>query len=486
MLLHKAQVQLIESDVETARITINHLSQELVDHICCEVENEMANGKTFEEAYAVIKEQAGIKVLQKIQEHTLYLTDKNYAIMKTTMKITGNVSLAMLGLGTVMKIYHWPGANITLVTGFALLSLVFFPAAIYLNYKQGEVTKRKPLQNLAILSGGLLAMTGVLFKVMHWPLAGLMMASGWLLILFIFLPLLLHNKLKEASSKKEKQFFVLGVVAVIIFELSAIFKIMHWPGASVLMILGSVMLVCCFLPAYTYSKFKETGKITGQFIFLVILSIYAVVLTSLMAMNVSSDVMTRFVNQESNASKINNYLNKKMERIASANIQGVDSSNERRAGRIREISEGALALKETIRDIKLRLIKATNMVDDTRARQLMDFPSGLEWKDNYDIMNHMMLEPKSNGLANALKVQLDNFSIKACAVSAENPELTAQIKMLLDTSTQPVSDGNNIEGISWEEHNFRNNILISTLALLSNLEKKVGIAESKIIIYIQK
>ena len=58
--LDKSQIELIESDVESARIILETLSQELVDHICCEVENEMEkNGKTFEEAYALIKKQTG-------------------------------------------------------------------------------------------------------------------------------------------------------------------------------------------------------------------------------------------------------------------------------------------------------------------------------------------------------------------------------------------------------------------------------------------
>ena len=83
--LNSKHIRLIEADVENARITINNLSQELVDHICCEVESLMSSGKSFEEAYTIIKEQAGIKVLQQIQENTLYLIDKKYKTMKSTI-----------------------------------------------------------------------------------------------------------------------------------------------------------------------------------------------------------------------------------------------------------------------------------------------------------------------------------------------------------------------------------------------------------------
>lgn len=172
--LDSRHIRLIESDVESARITINNLSQELVDHICCEVESLMSTGKSFEEAYAIIKEQAGIKVLQKIQENTLYLIDKKYKAMKTTMKITGNVSLALIAIGTALKIFHYPGASITLMLGFVMLCFVFFPAAIYMNYTYKK-DQRNPLMNLAILIGGIAFMIGVLFKLMHWPGAALLL-----------------------------------------------------------------------------------------------------------------------------------------------------------------------------------------------------------------------------------------------------------------------------------------------------------------------
>ena len=139
--LSKCQVQQIADDFENARITFSHLADDLIDHICCEVENEMYEGKSFDEAYEIVKQQTGIKTLQKIQENTQYLIDKNYRIMKMTMKITGNVSLALLALATLMKILHLPGASILLLLGFVILGLVFFPSALYTNYRDLEGRK---------------------------------------------------------------------------------------------------------------------------------------------------------------------------------------------------------------------------------------------------------------------------------------------------------------------------------------------------------
>jgi hypothetical protein len=267
-LLDINQVKLIEADVHNARITLSHLPQELVDHICCEVEEHMSNGKSFEEAYLLVKEQTGIKVLQKIQENALYLIDKNYAIMKTTMKITGNIALALIAIGTVLKIWHWPGAAPILLIGFVTLCLIFFPAAIYLNYTY-ESEQKKPILNLSILAGGIVFMAGVLFKVMHWPGSALLLFGGWSVILGVFLPILLFVKLKQAKTSGEKSVYVLGVFSLIIFEVATMFKFFHWPGAGPLLLLGSFALIGLFFPLFTNMKIKRNEITTGQYIFVV-------------------------------------------------------------------------------------------------------------------------------------------------------------------------------------------------------------------------
>ncbi len=45
--LNKRQVDIIVADVERAKITLLHLADDLIDHICCEVESEMNQGKSF-------------------------------------------------------------------------------------------------------------------------------------------------------------------------------------------------------------------------------------------------------------------------------------------------------------------------------------------------------------------------------------------------------------------------------------------------------
>ncbi|MBC7863900.1 MAG: hypothetical protein IAF38_13070 [Bacteroidia bacterium] len=478
-LLKINQVKQIEADVESARIILENLSQELVDHICCEVENLMDKKNiSFEEAYEEIKAQTGIKVLQKIQENTLNLIDKKYRIMKTTMKVTGNVSLALLGMGTVFKIFHWPGASVALLLGFALLSLFFFPSAVYINQREAN-TRKRPLLNGSALLGGITFMLGILFKVMHWPGASLLLQVGFLTMLFIFLPALLFVKLKEVESKKMKRIYVLGAIATIIFEMATMFKLFHWPGASMLMLLGSVLLIGVFLPMFTWVRFKITGVINAQFIFLVLTCMYAVIFTSLLAMNVSSDVLGGFVKEESNSVLISNYFQKKKSKQLSANATLPDSLRLVKEKSTTEISAQAASLKKLIAGIKVNLVQSIEGVDEKTALYYLAEPLLIMKKDNYDVVNHILLGENGNGAARELKKEIESFREKADQVFKNNTETSKSIGVLLNTSDYEDKNAGSI--ITWEEKNFRNNMLISTLAVLSGLEKNVSVVETEMI-----
>jgi hypothetical protein len=476
--LDSRHIRQIEEDVESARITINNLSQELVDHICCEVESLMSKGKSFDEAYAIIREQAGLKVLQQIQENTLYLTDKTYKTMKTTMKITGNVSLAFIAIGTLFKIMHWPGASPILILGFFTLCFIFFPAAIYLNYNYRK-DQKKPLLNLSIGIGGVTFMVGVLFKLMHWPGAALLLFAGWTIILGIFLPLLLFVKLKEAENRKEKNIYILGAISLIIFEVSTMFKMFHWPGAGPLMLLGGLLLIVVFLPMFASLKFKNNSMSIAQFIFLITTSLYAVVLTFLLAMNVTDVILDRFVRDEAATTKIVNYYKVKAEVSAASN----DSTK-----RIKqELAAQVNSIAKLIRETKVYLITQVEGVNEATAEVYISNPDLIKRKDNYDAINKLVFGDYKVGVnmngekvftssadpIASLKDELTKFRNTARA-AISNSDLSKSINALLNTSDGQMG----IDNLSWQELNFGTTMLISAMAQLSELEKNVRLVES--------
>jgi len=180
----------ISRDITRQEITFSHLLEDLIDHVCCDVENEMMQGLSFTEAYLKVKQKIGSRRLKEIQEDTLYAVDTKYRFMKNVMKISGVTGTIMFGLASMFKIQHWPGAGILLTLGALILAFVFLPSALSVLWKETHNRKRLFLVISAFLAG-MLYIFGILFKIQHWPMAGPILSlaaiSG---ILFLFRPLL--------------------------------------------------------------------------------------------------------------------------------------------------------------------------------------------------------------------------------------------------------------------------------------------------------
>jgi GldL N-terminal domain len=278
------QVERIRKDLIRQSINYSHLLHDLLDHICCDIEFEMDRGNNFEEAYSIIKKWMGAERCRKIQEETLLLTNNTYRFMKSVMKITGIISPVLLAVAALFKVQHWAGAGIFMSLGFFLLGIFFLPSAIYVLYKENK-GKRFFLYLFGLLS--FLPLTaGVLFKVQHWPGAGLLITVGIGATVALFLPTLLYVKIKDSQRKDLNPVLTVGVVSGMIHILGLLFKIMHWPGATLMFFLGSMVFVLVFLPWYYYKVYKEKEFVTFEFIFLLVGVIWFILTSTLFNLNI--------------------------------------------------------------------------------------------------------------------------------------------------------------------------------------------------------
>jgi hypothetical protein len=54
----------------------------------------------------------------------------------------------------------------------------------------------------------------------------------------------------------KRAIYLIGFLATFTLSTGFIFKLMHWPGASVMMLTGFILLDIGFLPMYFYDKYK--------------------------------------------------------------------------------------------------------------------------------------------------------------------------------------------------------------------------------------
>lgn len=84
---------------------------------------------------------------------------------------------------------------------------------------------------------------GILFKVLHWPGANVIMLAGALLTL-VAVVLLLVRSGQPLTIQVRRPALLFASVAVALF--GVLFKMMHWPGANIMLLLGMSTFVVLF------------------------------------------------------------------------------------------------------------------------------------------------------------------------------------------------------------------------------------------------
>lgn len=110
------------------------------------------------------------------------LTINQSIIMEKLKAILGATITIILTIGVLFKIMHWPGAGIMIVLSASALSLYIFFAAGILQFKfmsfEDKLSIFSSRTKLAGTSASVLVI-GLLFKIMHWPGAGSMLVIGF-------------------------------------------------------------------------------------------------------------------------------------------------------------------------------------------------------------------------------------------------------------------------------------------------------------------
>jgi hypothetical protein len=228
--LKDQHIDYILNDISARGVTIEDLQYNLLDHVCCIIENNLEENGDFEAFYKKTVQSFFKKELKEIEDETISLIIfKNYYVMKKAMIVSGTISAAFLSMGLIFKFMHWPGASLGILLGITLLSMVFLPLMFILKMKEKQQVKDKLTIGIGALAGILISM-GILFKVMHWPFANIMMNSSMFILLFLFLPFYFFTGIRNPETK------VNTTVSTILFISAAglLLTLMRSPRASLL------------------------------------------------------------------------------------------------------------------------------------------------------------------------------------------------------------------------------------------------------------
>jgi len=212
--LTEEQIAFIENDIKVRGITSPDLSIDLLDHICCLIENKLDEYRNFDTVYQETILLFGKNGLKEIQDETnRLLTFKHYYTMNKTMKISGYVSSLMILFGAYLKFQHWPGASVLMVFGVFFFTVLFLPLLFILKFKSSAENNRSVVLSIIAGVASLMLCFGVLFKLMHWPYAQPLTIAGAVLLIFGYLPIYFISVYKNTTNKINATATVILIIA---------------------------------------------------------------------------------------------------------------------------------------------------------------------------------------------------------------------------------------------------------------------------------
>ncbi|MBD81219.1 MAG: hypothetical protein CL840_20035 [Crocinitomicaceae bacterium] len=198
--LNAKQIDEINDLLLQQGVSFNSLRDDLLDHICCMVEEGLSQGKDFSSSLEEALNNFGMGHLKLIQESTLYLLNNKLNNMKKTAAIIGMIASTLVITGIISRVNHIAGAGIMLVLGLASASILVFPLLGYMSVVARE-DKQTIATNLVGYGSGMLIALGSLFKLMHWPGAMIIFWLGAIILLLAFMPLYTIRSYRLAENK---------------------------------------------------------------------------------------------------------------------------------------------------------------------------------------------------------------------------------------------------------------------------------------------
>jgi hypothetical protein len=150
----------------------------------------------------------------------------------------------------------------------------------------------------------IIVFTGTIFKLNHWPAAGIMITIGLAALVIVFIPAALINHYKTAGNRQDLLLYIITWLTCFVIFVSILFKIMHWPGAEILLSIGLPFAYVVFLPVFLITTSGNKNFNIYNTVFVLLLLAVNSIFAALLALNVSADRIHDSYNLAINYNKV--------------------------------------------------------------------------------------------------------------------------------------------------------------------------------------
>jgi len=306
---------------------------------------------------------------------------------------------------------------------------------------------------------------GSLFKANHWPGAGVMLTLSIALMSFYFLPIALLNHYKEHKETNSKWLYLTAFFSFFVVFISALFKVQHWPGASVLLLIGVPLPFLLFLPVYIYHSIKNKEQSFINFTAIILGLIFIAVYGVLLSVNVSRDILYSGIELTKSNEKVTDYyqfINDEFQSHSDKDIKNLIESSDRICDLIHQAKKDLLDYSENSHissDLGKKEFRIENLknIDSKTMSQFV-----LLWKDG-------ALLPKIEKEIKAYKNYMNSLGLET--------ETTQLINQVVDLDKKLIAG----DELSWMKREFDSDYFVFALESLSRWEKNIRFIENAVL-----
>jgi hypothetical protein len=307
--------------------------------------------------------------------------------------------------------------------------------------------------------GSLVTITGGLFKIMHWPFAGIMLTLGLAFLAVVFFPMALYSNYAGLGRKKPLLYLVINLT-IFLNIAGSLFKIQHWPWGNYLMVAGILSPLVLFLPVYLYYHIKSKEQSLNNFFSILFLLVLFSVIDVLLTVRVSKDTLDLPIDVM-NTTKLNDYFTVKKDICYRKLLNDELHSKSQQALDIKNKSE---ALYLLIMDIKREI---TIYANGENKDNIGDYKA-IKMKDNANIPVHVLFGEGYKGAR--LRTSMEDYKESLLLALGGNREGSKYVSQLLQIDKP-------YRGRTWEEIEFSNSPVIFALYRLNILQDNIALAE---------
>lgn len=197
--LNEDEINIVSTWLSRELLTNNVLESELLDHICCTMEATMQPDTSLAAAYRQACSSIMPDGARQIEEETFFLLTYHKQLnMKRVLFSTGFLSTFLLSFGFLFKLMHWPFANAILTCGLTALLITLGALVLHTGYTLRALSTPMRVRIITGLFSGLLIVTGSMFKILHYPGASIMIVCGLVLLNLVFLPMFFYQLYRKS------------------------------------------------------------------------------------------------------------------------------------------------------------------------------------------------------------------------------------------------------------------------------------------------